>query len=203
MRSGRGIGVRFAWLGVCLLLAGGCGSSRQTWEHAMAAYRPDVRGIRLAPRGEFPVKRNPGVLSVPAQDQPPMLRRDARPGPDPEVRVAGHASKKKSKARKLIVGDRIGVTIYTPQITQMETEIDTAGKVTLRWVGEVKIAGLTAEEAQAHIKRTYVDQKILQPSVIIDVIAAAQFFYIRGYCTKVGPFPAHMDLTLTRALAMA
>jgi protein involved in polysaccharide export with SLBB domain len=99
-----------------------------------------------------------------------------------------------------------GITIHAPGATEIDgvTQIVRAdGKVVLRLLGEVDVAGLTTEEIAAKLKaqlaRYYVD-----PEVVVEVSEYnSQFYYVFGEVGHAGPKRYTGRDTLVHALADA
>lgn len=90
-----------------------------------------------------------------------------------------------------------------PEIDGASQMVRADGKVSLRLLGEVDVAGLTTEEIaskiEAQLSRFYVD-----PEVVVQVAAYnSQFFYIFGEVTSPGPKRFTGRDTLMMALAEA
>ena len=98
------------------------------------------------------------------------------------------------------------ITIHAPVAPEIDgamQQVRPDGKIALRLLGEVDVAGLTtaqiAEKVQKQLSRYYVD-----PEVVVDVARyASQFYYVFGQVRAPGPKPYTGRDTLLRALAQA
>ena len=91
----------------------------------------------------------------------------------------------------------------SPEIDGVTQAVRADGKVVLRLLGEVFVAGLTteqiAEKLQTQLARYYVD-----PEVAVEVASyRSQFYYVFGEVAEPGPKPYSGRDTLLKALAEA
>lgn len=90
-----------------------------------------------------------------------------------------------------------------PEVDGAQVALRPDGKITLRLLGEIDVAGLTTEEItsklKAQLSRYYVD-----PEVMVEVAAhRSQFYYVFGEVDNAGPKPFTGRDTVLRALAEA
>jgi polysaccharide export outer membrane protein len=90
-----------------------------------------------------------------------------------------------------------------PEVHGTKARLRPDGKIVLRLLGEVDVAGLTTEEVadkiRAQLSRYYVD-----PEVVVNVSEyRSQFYYVFGQVEAAGPRPYTGRDTLLRALAEA
>jgi protein involved in polysaccharide export with SLBB domain len=98
------------------------------------------------------------------------------------------------------------ISIHTPDAPELDGATQTVrpdGKVVLRLIGEVDVAGLTTEEIavklKAQLSRYYVD-----PEILVEVVGYhSQFYYVFGEVTGPGPKRYTGRDTLLKALADA
>jgi polysaccharide export outer membrane protein len=98
------------------------------------------------------------------------------------------------------------VAIHAPVAPEIDGTVHSLrpdGKIAVRLLGEVDLAGLTTEQAadkiRAHLARYYVE-----PDVVVDVANyASQFYYVFGQVASPGPKPFTGRDTLLLALARA
>lgn len=110
----------------------------------------------------------------------------------------------------LAVGDAIEISIATTQSAQPEYQqkerIEATGAVYLPLLGEIRVAGLTAEDAQVLITKLYQDRKLYK-LVIVNIYIVeygiAHSVLIRGEVQKPGLYPAAGPMRLSDALALA
>jgi polysaccharide export outer membrane protein len=90
-----------------------------------------------------------------------------------------------------------------PELDGMHSIVRPDGKIALRLLGEVDVAGLTIEEIavklKAQLARYYVD-----PEVVVELGSnRSQYYYVFGEVTSAGPRPFTGRDTLLKALAEA
>ncbi len=98
------------------------------------------------------------------------------------------------------------ITIHSPDVPEVDGATQTIrsdGKIALRLLGEVDLAGLTTEEAAAKLKRLLA-RYYVEPDVVVQVSSyRSQFYYVFGEVTSAGPRPFTGRDTLLKALAEA
>lgn len=98
------------------------------------------------------------------------------------------------------------ISIHAPGITEidgMTQELRSDGRIVLRLVGEIDVAGLTAEEIATKLE-TQLSRYYRDPEVVVQVARyASQFYYVFGEVTGAGPRPLTGRVTLLQALAEA
>lgn len=94
----------------------------------------------------------------------------------------------------------------SPTATEIDGEtqvVDSDGKVTLRLVGEISVAGLTPAEIGDKIEKQ-LSRYYQSPKVTVRVPGAvSKRYFVFGQVTAPGPFPYTGNDTLLRALAQA
>lgn len=103
-------------------------------------------------------------------------------------------------------GDSIRITVFQNPDLATETRISERGTITFPLIGEVRLAGLTPEGAQARIAQRLVSGKfVLRPQVSVAVTSArSQQVSVLGQVARPGRYP--LDGTssrLTDILALA
>jgi polysaccharide export outer membrane protein len=103
----------------------------------------------------------------------------------------------------LEAGDSFDIVFeFSPEFTQT-VAVQPDGFVTLKGIGDVKIAGLTTSEGIAAIKKAY--SHILKDPVV--TISLKEFekpsFIADGMVTRPGKYPLRTDTTLMEAIAIA
>jgi polysaccharide export outer membrane protein len=90
-----------------------------------------------------------------------------------------------------------------PEIDGVTTRVRPDGKIALRLLGEVYIAGLTTTEVADKIE-TLLQRYYVEPEVVVDVVGfESQHYYIFGEVGSPGPKPYTGRDTLMKALARA
>jgi len=113
-----------------------------------------------------------------------------------------------SKNYELGAGDRLRIDVYgAPDLSQMlqSTTIPNSGVVTLPMVGEVRAAGLTAEELESEIADRLKSKGLIeQPEVLITVTEyQAKAIYVIGEVDNPGQYVMSQPWTLTEAILVA
>lgn len=80
--------------------------------------------------------------------------------------------------------------------------IDGLGEVTLPYVGQVRVAGLTASDAERLIESTYVERGIYR-SINVIVVAEDKVYFVQGEVARQGKFSMSGDVTLLQAITEA
>lgn len=177
--------------GMALALLAGC-AAPDLRVAKMARYRPNVDDLFR------PVDSTAGVASG------PKAISAALPPAAPEVLRA--ATGESDLTRVLQVGDRIAITIRVPSQPPeaMVQVVDQEGCLNFQFIGNVKVSGLSASEAQKKIEKTYIDQKYYNPNgITVVLIPPENEFAILGEVLKPGSYPMTKDLNLSLALAKA
>lgn len=102
--------------------------------------------------------------------------------------------------------DLIRVSIYREPELDIETRIDSDGKISLKLIGEVRVGGLTRREAQQRIYELYDRDYIVNPQITVNVLEyAPRFVKVQGFVHRPGQvmIPFDRPLTLTDAIAGA
>jgi polysaccharide export outer membrane protein len=91
-------------------------------------------------------------------------------------------------------------SIPAPQ--EVEAVIDEEGFVNLPYIGHIRASGMTSSELEQAIQRAYIEGDIYK-QVTVNVVIAAQSYYVRGEVKKPGRYPIVSGVTLVRAIAAA
>ncbi|MGO9241687.1 MAG: polysaccharide biosynthesis/export family protein [Bryobacteraceae bacterium] len=110
----------------------------------------------------------------------------------------------------LAVGDAIEISIATAQSAQPEFQqkerIEATGQVHVPLLGEIRVAGLSAADAQLLIKELYQDRKLynlVNVNIYIVEYGIAHSILIRGEVERPGLYPVAGLMRLSDALALA
>lgn len=91
---------------------------------------------------------------------------------------------------------------YTPEYDSVPT-VQPDGYISLPMVGQVKVGGLTVEEATTAIEREG-GLKLREPEVIVELKEFQRpRFFVTGEVGKPGEFPLHGQMGILEAIAMA
>jgi polysaccharide export outer membrane protein len=105
---------------------------------------------------------------------------------------------------RLVPGDIFDVNFdLTPEFNQQAVSVQPDGFVTLRGVGDVKVAGLTIPQLRETIRNAY--SKTLHDPIISIMLKEFQrpFFIADGQLGHPGRYELHGPLTLTEGIALA
>ena len=118
--------------------------------------------------------------------------------------AANTGFKDRSPRYRIEAGDTFDVTFeLSPEFNQTAVAVQPDGFVTLRSVGDVKVAGETVPELTQTLKQAY--SKILNEPLISVVLKEFEkpYFVADGRVAKPGKYEMHGSTTLTQAIAMA
>ena len=127
--------------------------------------------------------------------------------PEPEVAKASAPSpgfSARSPRYRIEPGDTFDVTFeLSPEFNQTAVAVQPDGFVTLRSVGDVKVAGQTVPELTQTLRTAY--SKILNEPLISVVLKEFEkpYFVADGQVAKPGKYDMHGEMTLTQAIAIA
>jgi polysaccharide export outer membrane protein len=123
--------------------------------------------------------------------------------PKPTERDKPQLKQFEEKRYRLNPGDVISVSYrYTPEYNQTVT-IQPDGYITLEIVGEVKIGGLTVEEARKEIL-TNASKRLKDPEMILLLKEFKKpYFVVSGEVVQPGKFEMNEDITALQAVLLA
>lgn len=113
--------------------------------------------------------------------------------------AGGDSENKKSYIHRLQLADKIRIAVYQEDDLTTQTRIDALGRINLPLIGEVPIGGLTINEAQQTIERSYRDGRFLRnPQITITVEEyAAREVSIQGQIRNPGRYTLPIESTFT------
>ena len=110
-------------------------------------------------------------------------------------------------AMMLQPGDKIQIQLHIPERPggQVLSEvIDDRGAVTLQYIGQVRIGGLTSSMAEKVLKDEYVRRKIYRADAIeVSIVPPEKVFYVRGFVNRPGLYLFTRNLTAVQAVSLA
>jgi hypothetical protein len=181
------------------LLTAGCAST-SVMDHRVARYRPHVDETVLAqPTAEVvaPVATEGDPVSV-AESGAPETGDDSGEQPTQTSTRPNYGV-----LRSLGAGDQIVIYLRgIPQPQEIKDLIDGFGTVTLPYLGEIKLAGLTTSQAERLIESTYVKGEFYQQINVI-VVAEDEMYFVQGHVARQGQFPLSGPVTLLQAISVA
>jgi polysaccharide export outer membrane protein len=135
----------------------------------------------------------------------------ATPGPNPATTVADAAKpadsiqfKQRSPRYHIEAGDTFDLTFdLSPEFNQLAVAVQPDGFVTLRGVGDVKVAGQTVPQLTETVRQAY--GNILNKPLISIVLKEFEkpYFVADGQVAKPGKYEMHGNMTVTQAIAVA
>lgn len=187
---------RLSCICLMLLFIAGCAtlSDQPGGLHRMAAYRPVTEGIVLEPAAALPV----AATNAPDVDPAAVVGTNAATGDvAPATRPAGPVQ------RVLSRGDRIMISLRgIPRAEEIKNVIDGLGEVTLPYIGQVRVAGLTTSDAERLIENTYINGGFYR-SINVIVVAEDKVYFVQGEVARQGKFTMSGDVTLLQAITEA
>jgi protein involved in polysaccharide export with SLBB domain len=129
-----------------------------------------------------------------------------RPPPLAEGNTEAHVAEAAVRLPVLAAGDRVSVIVFQhPESSTPEQglTLDPEGRLDLPLVGPVVLAGLTLDEARAHLT-TELERYVRAPRVAVNLIEArGQRVYVFGEVERPGAFPLDRPLNALQALSLA
>ncbi len=122
------------------------------------------------------------------------------------VKPAGDAPQFKSRnpRYRIEAGDTFDLTFdLSPEFNQLAVAVQPDGFVSLRAVGDIKVAGETVPELTQTVRQAY--GKILNNPVISITLKEFEkpYFVADGQVAKPGKYEMHGNMTVTQAIAVA
>ncbi|HEY8085116.1 MAG TPA: polysaccharide export protein EpsE [Methylophilaceae bacterium] len=102
-------------------------------------------------------------------------------------------------------GDQIKITVYDHPELELETRVGEGGNIAFPLIGDVKIGGLTAADAQKKIAGLLVSGAFLRKAEvnIVVTLMQSQQVSVLGEVLKPGRFPIDNKISVIDALALA
>jgi polysaccharide export outer membrane protein len=126
--------------------------------------------------------------------------------PDATTKPAAEGPQLKSRTTRYRIeaGDTFDLTFeLSPEFNQTAVAVQPDGFVTLRGVGDIKVAGETVPELTVTLRQAY--GKILNNPLISVVLKEFEkpYFIASGQVAKPGKYEMHGNMTVTQAIAIA
>ncbi len=154
---------------------------------ALCAAQADKAAVVAAPAA------NTGSAAAPA-----TLVATSKPSP------AGADFQQRTQRYRIEAGDTFDLNFdLSPEFNQLAVAVQPDGFVTLRGVGDLKVAGQTVPELTQTLRGAY--SKILNDPMISVVLKEFEkpYFVADGQVAKPGKYEMHGQMTLTQAVAIA
>lgn len=104
---------------------------------------------------------------------------------------------------KLSPGDEVMISLRgIPSPEDIRNVIDSMGEITLPLIGQIKVAGLSASEAERVIETTYVDRGFFR-SINVIMVAEDKSYFVQGEVGRQGRFRLSGEVTLLKAISEA
>jgi polysaccharide export outer membrane protein len=100
-------------------------------------------------------------------------------------------------------GDSLSVQLQSiPDAAEFSVQVDDAGFINLRYIGQIRAAGVAPSELARRIQQTYIERDFYK-YIDVSVAVAERFVYVGGEVERPGRVMWTPDLTLTRAITAA
>ena len=104
---------------------------------------------------------------------------------------------------RLSVGDMISVTVFGErEMSLEETRLTDAGTISMPFLGEIKVSGMTVGDLQKYIEDRLRGDYLVDPNVTVRIDEYRKFF-VHGEVRRPGGFSFEPGLTLEKAVALA
>lgn len=105
-------------------------------------------------------------------------------------------------AYRLGSGDKLRVTVFNEKDLSGDFDVNDQGLVALPLIGQVKIGGMSLNEAQELITTKYAKDYLVNPRVNVEVLNYRPFF-ILGEVKSPGSYPYVSGMSVVNAIALA
>lgn len=176
-------------------------------EHFPAVNIPGKIHVVAAPA---PVPKPAPVIApapvVPAPDRPstPVAKPGTGADPAPVAGVTASVSPDatSSNTYRLRPGDQVVISLKGAQNQSIEDVVDETGMITLIYLGEFKVDGLTASEVERKVRDAYINGGIFK-EIYVTAFIPTRRYTIGGDVKSPGPFPINGRITLLQAIPTA
>lgn len=103
---------------------------------------------------------------------------------------------------RLQAGEKIHVTVYDEPSLSGDYQVDPTGFVSLPLAGTVKAAGLTQQQLEGVLEKSFSSEYLKDPKITVSV-SEFRPFYIVGEVEKPGAYPYTGGLNVLSAIAIA
>ncbi len=107
-----------------------------------------------------------------------------------------------STVYRLRPGDQVVISLKGAQNQSIEDVVDESGMITLIYLGEFKVDGLTASEVERKVRDAYINGGIFKELYVTAFIPTRRYT-IGGDVKSPGPFPINGRITLLQAIPTA
>lgn len=107
------------------------------------------------------------------------------------------------KSYRFSADDQISIDVLgEPELSRAKVRIAMDGTISLPFIGQIKIQGLTSVNIEEKLTRLFTDGYLKKPVITVSIIEYRQF-YISGEVKKPGGYSYRDGLTVERAVALA
>lgn len=99
-------------------------------------------------------------------------------------------------------GDRINISVYQEPELNTLTKVNQSGYINLPLVGQIKLVGLSIEDATLRIEESYKDGYLNYPDVTL-LVEEYRPFFIHGEVKSPGSYKYQAEISLEQAIALA
>lgn len=99
-------------------------------------------------------------------------------------------------------GDKIAIQVFDEPDLTMDAQVGASGVINYSYLGDIKVAGKTAQQIEKDITALLRDGYLVNPSVNVSITEFRPFF-INGEVRSPGGYPYQPGLTLEKAIALA
>jgi polysaccharide export outer membrane protein len=144
-----------------------------------------------------PIDPRPGVFQPAAPDLPGS-------GGGARAPSGGGMPISLGKDYKVGPNDLLDVEVLDLDNSKRTVRVNAAGAITLPLIGAVTVAGLTAQQVEAHLAAKYSEKYLQNPQVSVFIKEfTTERITVDGAVVKPGIYPLTGQITLLRALALA
>jgi polysaccharide export outer membrane protein len=159
--------------------------------------------VLRAPERAGAPPRAPQAAGAAARPAPAAAAAAPSPGPAPQALLQARDALRQEY--KIAPQDLLHVVVYQEPDLEREVRVNQAGRVSLPLIGEVAVAGRSAMDAEAAIRRFY-EHYLVNPQVSVGIKEYhARQVYVLGEVMKPGAYdiPSDRSLTVVGAVALA
>ncbi len=173
-------------------------------EHFPAVNIPGKAHVVAAPK---PAPKPAPVVAaspvVPAPDRPtaptsrPGVGSDPAPVAAPTAPVSSDATS--SNVYRLRPGDQVVISLKGAQNQTIEDVVDETGMITLIYLGEFKVDGLTASDVERKVRDAYINGGIFK-EIYVTAFIPTRRYTVGGEVKAPGPAPINGRMTLLQVI---
>lgn len=174
---------------------------QQAQQSPQAQFQPVPQAVQPMPQQ---ATQQPRALQAQQQISSPTMQQQQQP-----VRIAAMRPQQQMPAPisntadyQLGTGDKVHVTVYGEDDLSGEFQVDSTGFLRLPMIGQIRAAGLNAQQLEGSLTTAYAQGYLLEPRVNVEVTQYRPFFII-GEVNKPGEYPYVNGMNVLNAVALA